>query len=235
MVDFGNVGGDVAVGCAGSPGTGFDALTQAGFSLTFVQSQPGFVCRINGLPDAADEDCVDTPPADAFWSYWLADPGGTWTSSQLGGATPVETELVGWAFSLGTRTPPRYAVPAPPTTTTTTTTTTSTTTTTTTTTTTSTPTTTSTTATTRPPTTQTTPPTTTTQTTTPTTATSTATTTTEPPPTTTTTSTVPTSATSVEAAPIAARTSPVGLIVGAGLVAALAGAAWYVNRRRAEP
>lgn len=147
VVDARAAGGGVRVACApGSPSSGFTALQSAGFNLTEVQGLPGFLCKIDGFP--ADQDCTSTPPADAFWSYWHASPGGSWTYSVVGGAafTPEPGSIEGWAF--GSSAAPGVAPPAPPppatTSTTTTTITTSTTSTTTSTTTTSTTTTTTT-------------------------------------------------------------------------------------------
>lgn len=54
---------------------------------------PAFICRIGysgyqggkQYPTAAEDNCVLTPPASAYWSYWHADQGAnTWTYSQLG-------------------------------------------------------------------------------------------------------------------------------------------------------
>ena len=49
-------------------GAGKTAAAQfaaAGFALTRVQRQPGFVCRVEGKP--AEDPCVNTPPTDAYW------------------------------------------------------------------------------------------------------------------------------------------------------------------------
>jgi hypothetical protein len=135
VVDFGVLGGGVEAGCAPSAGTGFEALAQAGFEVTRVQSNPAFVCRIDGLPGADREDCSDIPPATGFWSYWTADLGDEWRLATTGAAGSIRGDLEGWAFSTGDTVPPAFAVPpAPSTTTSTTTSTTSTTTTSTTTT-----------------------------------------------------------------------------------------------------
>ncbi len=121
VVDFRAAGGGIEVGCApGSPGSGFAALTAAGFGPREVQGLPGFLCTIDGLP--ASEDCADTPSAEAFWSYWHADRGGDWTYSLAGGAArvPAPGSVDGWAF--GAANPPGLAppnVPPPPTATTT--------------------------------------------------------------------------------------------------------------------
>ena len=230
VVDFAGLGGEVVAGCAPSPASGVDALAQAGFDMTAVQSDPGFICRIDGLPDTESEDCADTPPASASWSYWTAELGGAWKYSSTGATSPVEGDLEGWSFSTGSAVAPRFTVPPAPTTMTsvptTTSTTTSTTSTTTSTSTTSVPIaprTTATTAasTTTAPTTTTTPPSTTTPL-------STATSDTVPPVTTVTASTV----TTLTAAGEAAVSSPVGLIAGGVLIAALAATGLVVARQR---
>lgn len=222
VVDSTALGGGVAVGCAPSATTGFEALAQAGFSVTPVQSNSAFVCRIDGRPGDDTEDCADTPPGTAFWSYWTADLGGAWSFNSRGAASAIPGDLEGWAFAAGSSNPPNFAVPAAPTSTTTT----STTTTSTTTTTTAPPTTTTTSTTT------TVAPTTTAPSTTVTSTTSTSTsTTTSVPPTTVTTAPPP----STTLAAVASGDDPGGaggFVVGAGAVAALAGAAVLVARRR---
>ncbi|MDX6371065.1 MAG: hypothetical protein QOD98_53, partial [Nocardioidaceae bacterium] len=73
VVDHGSLGGGVEQVC-NAGGGGEDAVslfTGAGFALTYVQRQPGFVCRINGQP--ASDPCVNTPPSDAYWGLWWSD------------------------------------------------------------------------------------------------------------------------------------------------------------------
>jgi hypothetical protein len=99
VVDFTAFGGAVEVECAtGDPASGLAALTAAGFSFSFVPGFPGFVCRIDGLPDPCNG-----APATAFWSYWHAEPGGTWTFSTSGAGTydPAPGTVEGWAFGAG--------------------------------------------------------------------------------------------------------------------------------------
>lgn len=66
-------------------GGGQDAarlLRESGLTLTDVQRQPGFLCRVDGLP--TDDPCVNTPPAGAYWSLWWSDPtSGRWTYSTV--------------------------------------------------------------------------------------------------------------------------------------------------------
>lgn len=85
VVDFHELGGGVRTGCVADGGGKSAAalLGAAGFPLTFVQRQPGFVCRVSGQP--ASDPCVNTPPADAYWGlYWSDGSTGSWTYSTLG-------------------------------------------------------------------------------------------------------------------------------------------------------
>lgn len=104
--------------CApGDPVSGMAAL-QAVASVVQVQTQPGFVCRIDGVPAA--DPCVRTPPTTAYWSYWHAQPGGTWQYSDVGAASynPAPGSVEGWSFGSGGRPgidpPPAPPAPAPP-------------------------------------------------------------------------------------------------------------------------
>jgi len=58
-------------------------MTDVGHHLTYVQRQPGFVCRVDGGP--ADDPCVNTPPDNAYWSLWWSDgKSGTWSYAAQG-------------------------------------------------------------------------------------------------------------------------------------------------------
>ena len=93
-VDFSRWGGPLLRACGTTPTTGYQLLNQGGWKTTGTQHDgPAFICRIgysghNGgtqYPTAADEKCILTPPASAYWSYWHADPGqNSWVYSQLG-------------------------------------------------------------------------------------------------------------------------------------------------------
>ena len=57
-------------------------LKDTGHALTYLQRFPAFVCRIDGVP--ADDPCVNTPPADAYWGLWWSDgESGKWSYSSL--------------------------------------------------------------------------------------------------------------------------------------------------------
>ncbi|MDU0294030.1 hypothetical protein [Saccharothrix longispora] len=114
VVDFRSLGGGVRTGCAaGDPASGTGALTAAGFGFTFAARQPGFVCRIDGLPGQAADPCVGTSPTSAHWSYWHARPGGSWTYSSTSASAydPAAGTVEGWSFGAGE--PPGVAPPAP--------------------------------------------------------------------------------------------------------------------------
>ncbi|MFI8946068.1 hypothetical protein ACIGO6_06070 [Streptomyces sp. NPDC053750] len=93
-VDFSDWGGPLFRSCGTTPTTGYELLNQGGWRTTGTgHDGPAFICRIgysgyqNGkqFPTPAEEDCVLTPPASAYWSYWHADRGeNTWEYSQLG-------------------------------------------------------------------------------------------------------------------------------------------------------
>ncbi|MFJ5120208.1 prenyltransferase/squalene oxidase repeat-containing protein [Kitasatospora sp. NPDC088548] len=109
-VDFGHWGGGVVRGCDAHPTTGMNLLHNAGFTTTGTEHDgPAFICRLgNGTfnsgtqyPTAAEEPCVNTPQATAYWSYWIAEPGRqTWSYSQFGAATqkPKPGEVEAWVY-----------------------------------------------------------------------------------------------------------------------------------------
>ena len=113
VVDFGSLGGGVQVGCAGgNPGSGLAALSGAGHGYTFVPRQPGLVCQVDARPNPCNG-----APTTAYWAYWHASRGGSWSYSTLGagGYDPAPGTVEGWAFGAGRQpgiAPP--AAPAPP-------------------------------------------------------------------------------------------------------------------------
>ncbi|WP_405503631.1 hypothetical protein [Streptomyces anulatus] len=93
-VDFSRWGGPIYRSCGTTPTTGYELLNQGGWRTAGTgHDGPAFICRIGysghqggrQYPTPQQDDCVLTPPASAYWSYWHADPGQkTWTYSQLG-------------------------------------------------------------------------------------------------------------------------------------------------------
>lgn len=118
VVDSGN---GIQTGCApGDPASAWAALESAGFRLEGTQRFPAsFICRINGYPAPADEPCVQTPPATAYWALWSAAAGGGWTYSSTGAASlnPAPGSSVGVAFGAGRQPGMAPPVVSPPSTT----------------------------------------------------------------------------------------------------------------------
>ncbi|MFI9449853.1 ABC transporter substrate-binding protein [Amycolatopsis sp. NPDC052450] len=120
VVDFQQLGGTTIVRCnpQTTRGTGLDALKGAGFQIAGVQRWgESFVCRIENRPSAAEnvpiagrdqyrEPCVDTPPAQAYWSYWNASNNCAWDYSQWGVKNRdfIPGGFEGWSYSLNATT-----------------------------------------------------------------------------------------------------------------------------------
>lgn len=118
VVDFQELGGGVQQLCDAG-GSGKYASTvfgESGFSLTRVQREQGFVCRVNNAPSSAQESCVNTPPADAYWGLWWSNgTSGTWTYASAG----VDSQKVPAGSSVAlswngssTKSPPRSTPPS---------------------------------------------------------------------------------------------------------------------------
>jgi hypothetical protein len=110
VVDFAHWGGPVLRSCGSTPTTGYTLLNQGGWDTAGTEHDgPGFICRIGyagydggtQYPTAAQEPCVLTPPASAYWAFWYAGPGqDAWNYSQAGAMSyhpaPGSVEL--WNF-----------------------------------------------------------------------------------------------------------------------------------------
>jgi hypothetical protein len=109
-VDFGHWGGPIVRGCGIDQPTGYALLHAAGFT-TAGDAQDGnvFICRLGDAafrhgtqyPTPSEDPCIVTPPASAYWSYWLAPAGqNTWSYSSLGplGDVPKPGEVELWKF-----------------------------------------------------------------------------------------------------------------------------------------
>jgi hypothetical protein len=109
-VDFGPWGGPLLRSCGSTPTTGYVQLNQGGWHTTGTEHDgPGFICRIaySGYrhdaqyPTPAQQSCVATPPASAYWTFWQAGPGQTsWTYSQHGAVSyrPAPGSISLWVF-----------------------------------------------------------------------------------------------------------------------------------------
>jgi MYXO-CTERM domain-containing protein len=109
-VDFGHWGGPVLRACGTTPTTGYALLNQGGWDTTGTEHDgPGFICRIgyggyrHGIqyPTPAQQACVQTPPASAYWALWQAGRGqDSWTYSQAGAMSyrPGPGSVTLWVF-----------------------------------------------------------------------------------------------------------------------------------------
>lgn len=107
VVAFNSLGDGTRIACTGDVSSGTAALTQT-FGWVGTQRFPALVCRIGGVPLPEQDPCVDAPPETAYWTYWHARPGQSWTFSSVaaGQHNPDSGSFEGWAF--GDRTPPSF-------------------------------------------------------------------------------------------------------------------------------
>jgi hypothetical protein len=109
-VDFGHWGGPVLRSCGTTPTTGYALLNQGGWDTTGTEHDgPGFICRIGysgyrhgtQYPTPAQQACVQTPPASAYWAFWQAGRGQrSWAYSQDGAKSyrPRPGSVSLWVF-----------------------------------------------------------------------------------------------------------------------------------------
>lgn len=72
--------------------SGFDPVGVASYGLAFI-------CQIAG--DPPDDSCQSTPPASAYWSFWIAEAGAnSWTYSNEGAMSlePQAGSVEAWVF-----------------------------------------------------------------------------------------------------------------------------------------
>lgn len=73
VVEFNQLGGRDLQSCdeGGGGRSAARILERQGLDVTYTLRQPGFLCRLDGVP--ANDSCVNTPPVDAYWSLWWSD------------------------------------------------------------------------------------------------------------------------------------------------------------------
>jgi hypothetical protein len=109
-VDFAAWGGPIARGCGVHDPSGYALLHSAGFTTAGDSHDgPALICRLGDAafdhgtqyPTPAQDACVVTPPASAYWSFWLAPAGqNIWSPSDLGPMSdvPKPGEVEMWVF-----------------------------------------------------------------------------------------------------------------------------------------
>jgi hypothetical protein len=102
VIDYGS---SSTTSCApGDPSTAMAALKLVVATVVSPQRYPGtVVCRINGTP--ASDPCIQMPPASAYWAFYHAPRGGSWTYSSAGVTSynPAPGTAIGFAFGAGAR------------------------------------------------------------------------------------------------------------------------------------
>jgi hypothetical protein len=101
IVDYNEIGGPTRAGCApdGGGDSAAQAFSDAGFSLEYHPRQPGYVCKVTGLP--TDRPCLEN---NSFWSlWWSAGKSGRWVFSNqgVGGLTVPDGGYVAFAWHEG--------------------------------------------------------------------------------------------------------------------------------------
>jgi hypothetical protein len=120
VVDFSHWGGNadrVCFAALTTATTAYDALIAEGFT-TIGDAHDGsaFVCRITepgtgvAEPSVSEDPCTTTPPATAYWAFWISNAGQSgWSVSPLGvmSLVPQPGSVEYWNFgSEGSNQPP---------------------------------------------------------------------------------------------------------------------------------
>jgi hypothetical protein len=117
VVDFGALGGGIRTGCDASGNrNAATAFENTDNHLSYASRQPGFVCRVRGIP--ASDPCINTAPADAYWGLYWSDGTSGWkyASTSAGSLTVPAGGSVAFSWQNGGGDPPGIAPasPAPP-------------------------------------------------------------------------------------------------------------------------
>ena len=124
VVDYRELGGSTVTACAPDGGGKSAAaiFESVGVTISYATRQPGFVCRVNGVPTS--DPCVNASPANAYWGLWWADgskASWTYSSAGVGSLTVPAGGSVGWSWQqdrpAGGSVPPSVAPPVTRTTT----------------------------------------------------------------------------------------------------------------------
>jgi hypothetical protein len=113
VIDYGS---SSATLCAPDSSSAIRALTSVA-SVTYPpQYQGSVVCQINSVPS---QPCTRMPPSSAYWAFFHASRGGSWTYSSSGVAEydPPSGSVIGFAFGSGgapsSAPPPATGTPTP--------------------------------------------------------------------------------------------------------------------------
>jgi hypothetical protein len=108
VVEFSGASQDLEFCQQGFASDGWTLLTNIAQVEGTEQYQTGFVCRINGWPAPADQDCIDTPKySEGSWAYFLSNSKNQWTYSGIGASfhKPVCGSTEAWLWVPGSQSP----------------------------------------------------------------------------------------------------------------------------------
>lgn len=103
VIDFGSQHSPIVYCATNFAGTGWDLLTQRVDVAGTDEYPTGFVCRIEGVPSAQEQDCANTPSYDeGSWVYFIANAetdGWVMSPTGAGMRKPGCGSSDAWVFS----------------------------------------------------------------------------------------------------------------------------------------
>lgn len=108
VVEFSGAAQDLEFCQKGFAADGWTLLTNVAEIEGTEQYQTGFVCRINGWPAPADQDCIDTPKySEGSWAYFLSNSKNKWSYSGIGASfhKPDCGSAEAWLWVPGSQSP----------------------------------------------------------------------------------------------------------------------------------
>lgn len=86
VIEFGSLEGADRILCAQNAEgkTALQALTDLGVEVNMSSGTPPMVCRIEGVPTAAEEKCGQQLSGDGYWALMVASEGHDWDYAAVG-------------------------------------------------------------------------------------------------------------------------------------------------------
>ena len=98
VIDYGSSSSTLCAADRSSAGAVLASVAQVAYVPMYGQ---GVVCKINGAP--SNQTCQRMPPSSAYWAFFHAPRGGSWSYSSSGVADydPAPGSVIGFAFGSG--------------------------------------------------------------------------------------------------------------------------------------
>lgn len=86
VLEYGSLDGEDQIVCAqhGAGTKALEALHDAGVETAETNGAMPMVCRVNGLPAAADEKCANELSGPGYWAFMVAQEGQDWNYASVG-------------------------------------------------------------------------------------------------------------------------------------------------------